>query len=91
MLTTGVSYFHGGRGYPNRSFLVFLGEKRNGCKQIDFPQTAPTDDVQNQYGCPASNLSDGRLERTRIIKQQGNTGGVPAKVPPMPLSVICRK
>ncbi len=50
-----------------------------------------TDDVQDQHGRPTYNLSDGRPERTKRIKQQGNTGGVPAKVPLMPLSVICRE
>ena len=48
-----------------------------------------TDDVQDQHGRPTYNLSDGRPERTKKIKQQGNTDGVPAKVPLMPLSVIC--
>ena len=47
-----------------------------------------TDDVQDQHGRPTYNLSDGRPERTKRIKQQGNTGGVPAKVPPMFLSEI---
>ena len=50
-----------------------------------------TDDVQDQHGHPMYNLSDGRPERTKRIKQQENTGGVPAKVPPMPLSVICKE
>ena len=49
------------------------------------------DDVQDQHGRLTYNLSDGRPERTKRIKQQGNTGGVPAKVLPMPLSVICRE
>jgi hypothetical protein len=49
------------------------------------------DDVQNQHGRPTSNLSYGRPERTRMIKQQGNFGGVPAKVPPLPLSMICKE
>jgi hypothetical protein len=34
---------------------------------------------KNQHGRPTSNLSDGRPERTKKDKQQGNTGGVPAK------------
>jgi hypothetical protein len=51
----------------------------------------PTYNLQNQHGRPTYNLSDGRPERTKRIKQQGNTDGVPAKVPPMPLSVICRE
>ena len=50
-----------------------------------------TDDVQDQHGRPTYNLSDERPERTKRIKQQGNTGGVRAKVPPMPLSVICKE
>ena len=49
------------------------------------------DDVQNQHGCPTFNLSYGRPERTRMIKQQGNTGGVPVKVPSMSLSMICKE
>ena len=50
-----------------------------------------TDDVQDQHGRPTYNLLDGKPERTKWIKQQGNTGGVPAKVPLMPLSVICKE
>jgi hypothetical protein len=54
-----------------------------------FPQTAPIDDVQISARSSDDNLSDGRPENTKMVKQQGNTGGVPAKVPPMPLLVIC--
>ena len=46
---------------------------------------------KNQHDRPTSNLSDGRPERTRKDKQQGSTGGVPAKAPPMPLSMTCRE
>ncbi len=46
---------------------------------------------KNQHGRPTSNLSDERPERTKKGKQQGSTGGMPAKTPLMPLSVTRRE
>ena len=46
---------------------------------------------KNQYGRPTSNLSNGRLERTKRMKQQRSTSRVLAKAPPMLLSVSCTK
>ena len=56
---------------------------------ISRMENLATDDVQNQHSRPTYNLSDGKTKRTKRIKQQRNTSGMPAKVPPMPLSVIC--
>ena len=46
---------------------------------------------KDQHGRSTSNLSDRRPERVKRMKQQESTSGMPAKVSPMPLSVICRE
>uniref|UniRef100_A0A2N9FJN7 Uncharacterized protein n=1 Tax=Fagus sylvatica TaxID=28930 RepID=A0A2N9FJN7_FAGSY len=60
VLVTGVSCFHGERGYLNQPFLVSQGKKRNGNKQIGSHKRCQLMMCKNQHDHSTSSLSDGK-------------------------------